>query len=168
MESIGKHMKTTIETLWMILDLFEELGVTYWLDGGWGVDVLYGKQTREHRDIDINFDAAKTEVVLKALKALGYVLETDWLPIRAEFAHSQYGYLDIHPFVIGERFVKQANPEGGYWEFPQEYFGKAVFERRTIPCISLEGQKVFHSGYDPKEKDLHDMKILKQITKETM
>ena len=65
------------------MDLFEELGVTYWLDGGWGVDALYGKQTREHRDIDINFDAAKTEVVLKALKALGYVLETDWLPIRA-------------------------------------------------------------------------------------
>ena len=55
-----------------------------------------------------------------------------------------------------------------YWEFPQEYFGKAVFEKRTIPCISLEGQKVFHSGYDPKEKDLHDMKILQQITKETM
>ena len=38
---------------------------------------------------------------------------------------------------------------------------------RTIPCISLEGQKVFHSGYDPKEKDLHDIKILEQITKET-
>jgi hypothetical protein len=43
--------------------------------------------------------------------------------------------------------------------------GKAVFEGRTIPCISLEGQKVFHSGYDPEEKELHDIEILMQITK---
>lgn len=157
--------KTTIETLWMILDLFESLCVTNWLDGGWGVDALYGRETREHRDIDINFDAAKTGVVLKALKDLGYVLETDWLPVRAEFTHSRYGYLDIHPFDIGEQSVKQANPEGGFWEFPSEYFGKAVFEGRTIPCISLEGQKAFHSGYELKEKDLHDIEILEQITK---
>ena len=134
------------------------------MDGGWGVDVLFGKQSREHRDIDIDFDAEKTEVILKALKGLGYVLETDWLPIRAELTHFKYGYLDIHPFVIGERSVKQVNLEGGFWEFPHEYFGKAVFEGRTIPCISLEGQKVFHSGYDLKEKDIHDINILDQLT----
>ena len=115
----------------MILDLFEELCVTYWLDGGWGVDALYGKQTREHRDIDINYDAAKTEVVLRALKERGYVLETDWLLVRAEFSHSQYGYLDVHPFDIGEGVVKQVNPEGGFWEFPNEYFGNTVFEGKN-------------------------------------
>ena len=46
--------------------------------------------------------------------------------------------------------------------------GKAVFEGRTIPCISLEGQKVFHSGYDPEEKELHDIEMLMQITKGTV
>ena len=86
----------------MILDLFEGLSVTYWLDGGWGVDALYGRQTREHRDIDINFDATKTEDVLTALHDFGYVLDTDWLPVRAEFSHPKLGYLDIHPFVIEE------------------------------------------------------------------
>ena len=59
---------TTRETLWRILDLFDSLSVTYWLDGGWGVDALYGKQTRDHRDMDINFDAAKTQDVLTALR----------------------------------------------------------------------------------------------------
>jgi hypothetical protein len=33
--------KTTIETLWTVLDLFEALCVAYWLDGGWGVDALF-------------------------------------------------------------------------------------------------------------------------------
>lgn len=59
---------TTKETLWTILDLFEKHSVTYWLDGGWGVDALYGKQTREHRDIDINFDSEKTDEIITALK----------------------------------------------------------------------------------------------------
>lgn len=36
---------------------------------------------------------------------------------------------------------------------------------RAIPCISLEGQKVFHSGYESREKDLHDIRILNMITK---
>ena len=97
---------TTRENLWKILDLFEELSVTCWLDGGWGVDALYGKQTRDHRDIDINFDAAKAQDVLTALQDLGYVLDTDWLPVRAEFSHPEMGFLDIHPFVIEEGTVK--------------------------------------------------------------
>lgn len=36
----------------------------FWLDGGWGVDVLYGQQTRLHRDIDIDFDANYTDQLL--------------------------------------------------------------------------------------------------------
>ena len=156
---------TTKETLWRILDLVEGLSVTYWLDGGWGVDALCGKQTRDHRDIDINFDAAKTQDVLTALQDLGYVLDTDWLPVREEFSHSKLGYLDIHPFEIEEEIIKQANPEGGYWEFSRDYFGTTVFEGREIPCISLEGQKVFHSVYEPREIDLHDIRILDMITK---
>ena len=75
------------------------------------------------------------------------------------------GFLDIHPFVIEEGTVKQANPEGGYWVFPPEFFGTTVFEGREIPCISLEGQKVFHSGYEPRETDLHDIRILDMIRK---
>ena len=68
--------------------------------------------------------------------------------------------------MISDGNVKQANPKGGFWEFPQEYFGRAVFDGREIPCISLEGQKVFHSGYEPRNKDLHDLCILGKITKD--
>ena len=31
----------------------------------WGVDVLTGKQQREHRDIDIDFDAQHTQKLYK-------------------------------------------------------------------------------------------------------
>jgi lincosamide nucleotidyltransferase A/C/D/E len=63
--------------LFKVLDLFDELKISYWLDGGWGVDVLVGKQTREHRDVDINFDSRYLDEVLACLQAIGYVIETD-------------------------------------------------------------------------------------------
>jgi lincosamide nucleotidyltransferase A/C/D/E len=31
----------------------ERLGVRIWIDGGWGVDALLGRQTRPHADLDI-------------------------------------------------------------------------------------------------------------------
>ena len=52
-----KKEHTTITELFQVLDLLESLDMQFWLDGGWGVDVLYGQQTRLHRDIDIDFDA---------------------------------------------------------------------------------------------------------------
>ena len=52
--------------------------------------------------------------------------------------------------------------DGGWYEFQPDYFGTAVFEGRSIPCISAKGQQVFHSGYDLREKDIHDLSIIKQ------
>lgn len=127
------------------------------------MDVLYGKQTRDHRDVDINFDARYVDEVLKRLQNLGFVVETDWLPIRAELKHPEFGYLDIHPFELIPEGARQANPEGGYWDFPDSYFGSSVFCGREINCMSLEGQKVFHSGYELREQDKHDLEILKLI-----
>ena len=48
---------TTKEDLMTVINILENAGIIYWIDGGWGVDILAGKQTRLHRDIDVNFDA---------------------------------------------------------------------------------------------------------------
>ena len=60
--------------------LVGKLDMQFWLDGGWGVDVLYGQQTRLHRDIDIDFDANYTDQLLDLLQERGYQIETNWLP----------------------------------------------------------------------------------------
>ena len=140
-----KKEHTTITELFQVLDLLESLDMQFWLDGGWGVDVLYGQQTRLHRDIDIDFDANYTDQLLDLLQERGYQIETNWLPTRVELYSKELGYIDIHPFVL-----------------KPDYFGTAVFEGRSIPCISAKGQQVFHSGYDLREKDIHDLSIIKQ------
>lgn len=155
---------TTKEDLMTVIKILEEADITYWIDGGWGVDVLAGKQTRNHRDIDINFDAQFTEKLLKILTDCGYVVDTDWAPVRIELYHEQWGYLDIHPFVLNEDGTsKQADLEGGWYEFDADYFGSSVFEGKTIPCISAKGQKVFHTGYELREVDRHDLEIIENL-----
>lgn len=154
----------TQEDLIAVLDLFDELNITYWLDGGWGVDVLYGKQTRNHRDIDINYDASYTEQVLGLLKKKGYEMVVDQYPVRMELYHKDRSYIDIHPFILNEDgTTKQADLEGSFYEFEADIFATANFNGRSVPCISLKGQKLFHTGYELREVDKHDIKIINQL-----
>ena len=133
---MGRKEITTKEDLMKVIELFENTGITYWLDGGWGVDILAGKQTRIHRDIDINFDAQHTEKLLNVLLNLGYKIDTDWKPVRIELYSDELGYLDIHPFVLNEDGTsKQADLEGGWYEFEKDYFGSVFFETNNKTCI---------------------------------
>jgi hypothetical protein len=35
------------------VELLSELGVRWWVAGGWAIDLLIGRQTREHHDLDV-------------------------------------------------------------------------------------------------------------------
>lgn len=160
-----KLEEVTEEVLFHILDVFETIQVPYWLDGGWGVDVLTGQQNREHRDIDIDFDAKYTTVVIETLKRIGYIVEVDWMPSRMELHHQDFGYLDIHPIDFNsDGSITQENPKGGQYVFKQEWFSKTIYKGRLIPCISKEAQLLFHSGYELSEKDFLDIQHLKNKT----
>ena len=155
----------TQDDLLKVLDLLDNTRIRYWLDGGWGVDVLAGKQTREHRDIDIDFDSKYTDELLRVLKENGYEVVLDWSPVRVELYHSQLSYVDIHPFVLNnDGTAKQADLEGGWYEFEADIFGSAVFNGRSVPCISAKGQKLFHTGYELREVDKHDMDIIEKLS----
>lgn len=163
---MAKKETTSPEDLMTIIRILEEANITYWIDGGWGIDVLAGKQTRAHRDIDIDFDARYTEKLLAILADYGYVVDTDWAPVRIELYSEKYGYLDIHPFIINKDGTsKQADLEGGYFEFEADYFGIGTFEGKIIPCISAKGQKVFHTGYELREVDKQDLEIIEGLLK---
>ena len=159
-----KKNNITEKHLFYVLDLFEDLKITYWLDGGWGVDVLTGKQQREHRDIDIDFDSQHTKKIIKKLKEIGYITVVDWMPARMELKHEEYGYLDIHPLDLKtDGTATQSNPEGGFYLFEKKWFTTTNYKGRKIPCISKEAQLLFHSGYELTEKDQFDIKNLNSI-----
>ncbi|KAF1301736.1 MULTISPECIES: nucleotidyltransferase domain-containing protein [Enterococcus] len=158
-----KKIVSKIE-LFKILDFLDGLAIHYWVDGGWGVDILTGKQNREHRDIDIDFDSKDTDRLLTALYELGYEKIVDWMPARMELWHENLGYLDIHPLEINpDGSAKQADLEDGFYFFQADWFTKKKFENREIPCLSLEAQLIFHKGYELRESDYIDLKNLEKL-----
>lgn len=151
-------------SLRLIIDLLDELNIRYWVEGGWGIDILIGKQTRDHRDIDIDFDANAESELLEKLAEQGYKIVIDERPTRVELYHPQYGYLDLHPFELSEPgMMKQANPAGGWFELSSDWFTESSFDGRRIPCVSVEGQRLFHSGYEQREIDQIDLKNLNEV-----
>ena len=58
-----------------VLALYEQTngaGITIWIDGGWGVDALLGKQTRAHKDLDIAIERKDVPAFRMLLERQGY------------------------------------------------------------------------------------------------
>lgn len=53
----------------------------------------------------------------------------------------------------------QLQPNRGTFRYPPDGFTFGANERR-VPCISAAVQVLCHMGYEPKEKDAHDMLLL--------
>jgi lincosamide nucleotidyltransferase A/C/D/E len=147
-----------------VLDTVRSIGCRFWLEGGWGVDALVGHQTRPHRDVDLDIDGAFEDEVLTALHDMGYAIEMDWRPNRVELAAPGRGWVDVHPLVIDdEGNARQAALGGGWHEFPRSFFTVGRLANMSVPCVSVQAQRLFHSGYDLREVDHHDLGLLEQI-----
>ena len=95
------HASTTpASEVLTIIGWLTERKTVYQVNGGWGVDALVGRQTREHGDLDVFVDADVMPDLIEWLASRGYEPVTDWLPIRIELA-SEHGRVDVHPWSSG-------------------------------------------------------------------
>jgi lincosamide nucleotidyltransferase A/C/D/E len=68
---------------------------------GWrGVDLLVGAETRPHRDLDLAVNVDEYTRWMTTLEGLGYIIETDWLPLRVELAASGERWMERPPRPI--------------------------------------------------------------------
>lgn len=137
-------------------------GLRYWIAGGWGVDALVGRQTREHRDLDLAIDASQEGRVLAALGGLGYRIETDQRPARVELGAAGRGWVDLHPVRFDDSGVgRQADLSGGFFRYPPTAFGAGSLGGRPVSCLSADQQLEFRRGYELREVDAHDIALLR-------
>ena len=149
------------ETVLDVLDLLERIGVAAWVDGGWGVDALVGRQTRAHDDLDLVVALDAVERVQGRLAARGFVPAEAHLPIRFVLTHPDLGRIDFHTVTFDpEGAGLQPQPDGRTFRYPPEGFVSGTIGGRTVPCISARVQMLCHQGYEPKEKDVHDVHAL--------
>ena len=152
------------EEVAQVLDALDGSGVRHWVGGGWGVDVLVGRQTREHRDLDLAVDANHLQACLRTLIDLGYVADIDWLPVRIELRGPGDRRVDVHPVAFDDSgHGRQVGLDGAHFDYPPDAFTVAVLNGRRIDCLSVQQQRDFHTGYEHQTKDTHDLDLMNAL-----
>ena len=153
----------TVDKVHWFLDLFEELGIKVWIDGGWGVDALLGKCTRTHQDLDIMISWEDSAILTKALFARGFVdIHTDDRKDRNfVMGHQLHGMIDFH--------VIERTPKGGAiygpgeidWVITESELNAVGFiGGRKVRCLSVDYQVRSHTGYTLTDTDFADLRAL--------
>ena len=140
-----------------VLDRLDEAGVRHWVGGGWGVAALVGRLTRAYRDLDLAIQADDFDHCLDVLAALGYLAETDWLPVRIEMGAPDDRWVDLHPRVGRDGYGRQEGLGGAYFDYPPGAFTSGSIDGRPVPCLSAAQQRQFRTGYELRPQDLHDL-----------
>lgn len=146
-----------------LVGLFEAEGVLVWLDGGWGVDALLERQTREHDDLDLVLDLADSERAIALLEAAGYELVDGAPPLSFVLVDAEGRQVDLHPVVLDETrgggvYRMKGDRE---WVYPAAGFeGRGRVAGRQVRCLTPEVQVLVHDGYELGEKDYRELCLL--------
>lgn len=155
---------TTLAEVLRVLDALEAADIGTWLEGGWGVDALVGRQTRWHRDVDVDIDAAQEAVAIDVLRSLGYEIWADHRPNRIEMIAHESGWVDLHPLLFyPDGSAQQPGVNGEFYDFPSRYFTTGTLAGRRIGCFTIEAQQYFRTGYEQRPIDVHDLAQLDQL-----
>ncbi|MDQ1069010.1 nucleotidyltransferase domain-containing protein [Streptomyces canus] len=134
-----------------VLNLLRRAGTDVWIGGGWEIGALVGRQTRDHRDLDLMHRQKQEPAVVAALAAAGFVESLDGR--------------HLHPLVFardGSAVQASGEPERPFG-YPASCFVTGTVGGTAVPCLSAEQQVYFHQGYEPSERDRHDMAQLRRV-----
>ena len=155
----------TAEMVHWFLDLFNELGIEVWIDGGWGVDALLGECTREHQDLDIIISWENSAILTEALFARGFVdVHTDDHSDRNfVLGHQSHGMIDFHVVERTEDGGAVYGPGEIDWVISEsELNAVGTIGGRAVRCLSVDYQVRSHSGYTLQDTDFADMRALRE------
>jgi len=148
-----------------VLDILERVGISAWLDGGWGVDGLLGEQTWPHDDLDAVIDRRDLARAEAALHPLGYrhaAYVQPGLPARLVLRDPAGRQMDFHPVqfdAVGSGHQDLGGGQSGL--YPADGLaGTGEIAGRTVRCTTPELQVRHHLGYEPSGQDRHDMQAL--------
>ncbi len=155
----------SVDRVHWFLALFDELGVEVWLDGGWGVDALLGKCTRNHGDLDIMISWPDSVPLIEALFAHGFVhIYTDDRKERNfVMGHRAHGLIDFHVIERTEGGGGVYGPGEIDWVIDASELNAVGFiEGRKVRCLSVDYQVRSHTGYTLKDTDFADLQALQE------
>jgi lincosamide nucleotidyltransferase A/C/D/E len=145
-----------------VVTALEDAGLRVWLDGGWGVDARVGEQTRDHDDLDCVIALSDAAVARDVLADLGFTVALDELPTRFVMRDRSDLRVDFHTITFDAAgSATQELQDGTLAPYPSHGFsGFGYVAGVRIACLTAAVQALHHLGYDPDQKDHHDMALL--------
>lgn len=141
-----------------VVGLLDSSDIEAWVDGGWGVDALLGRQTRPHGDLDIAIQHKDVPKLRDVLYARGYrdVPRDDTKEWNFVLGDDEGHEVDVHSYTLGPK------GEHAYGiEYPAESLtGTGVVAGRSVRCISAEYAVRFRGGYQLRKIDIDDVGAL--------
>ena len=158
-------------------------GVRVWVDGGWGIDALLGRQTRPHKDFDAIAAFEDLPALTRLLDSRGFALkliweENRWVPsseLLALIGRERPAVEVASAFVLEDGSGRELDfhivrfDEHGRWVAawdsdlvfpPGALDGMGTIGGTKVRCLSAEMQMRTHTGYALKESDVHDLRLL--------
>lgn len=144
-----------------VLDILEDAAIPVSVAGGWAVDALLDRVTREHADLDLAID---TTLVDDAVEALGRIVlraELDERPARLVLGDGRRA-VDLHPVAWGvDGIGVQVGLAGERFVYPSgSTDAVGHIGGRTVRCLTPELLIGFHLGYEPRSIDRQDLVAL--------
>ena len=152
------------QSLLEVVDLLAEHGIEVWLDGGWGVDALLERETREHDDLDLVAELQHSDRIIALLEDLGYELVDGAPPVSFVLVDPRGRQVDVHPVTFdAEGGGIYELRQGGQWVYPAQGFsGRGAVAGRPVQCLTPEVQVLVHAGYELTDKDYRELHLLRE------
>jgi lincosamide nucleotidyltransferase A/C/D/E len=147
-----------------VIDRLEQDGIAVWLDGGWGVDALLERETREHDDLDLVAELRDSDRIIELLGNLGYELVDGAPPVSFVLVDRRGRQVDVHPVTFdAEGGGVYLMRDGGHWIYPAEGFaGTGSVAGRPVLCLTPDVQVLVHAGYELTDKDFRELHLLRE------
>ena len=149
----------TAQDVVKIYQLLAACGIKVWVDGGFCVDALVGRPTREHSDLDIAVERQDADALRAALASDGFseLPRPDSSPWSFVLSDGRRN-VDVHVFAYDEA----GNNIYGI-EYPfGSLTGSGELDGVRVSCVAPQWMFRFKTAYAPTAKDIADVTALAQ------
>jgi len=153
----------TLEDVVDVLAALDAGEIDYWVGRGWGIDALLGRQTREHRDLDLGVrldDVPRIEMLLPQFRRESKEEWPGFLLLKAE----RGGVVDL--------LLVQRSEAGELWQQlaggrrlrheESETRASGYIGGRRVRCASVALQLERHDHPDATDQDRLDIAALER------
>jgi lincosamide nucleotidyltransferase A/C/D/E len=140
-----------------IYQLLAARGIKVWVDGGFCVDALVGRATREHSDLDIAVERRDADALCAVLANDGFAPlpredSSPWSFVLSDGRRT----IDVHVFAYDE---SGKNVYGIEYPFGS-LTGTGELDGIEVACVAPQWMFRFKTAYAPSAKDIADVTAL--------